>query len=84
MRQVVQVAKALVGDEAAVLRAEEARCSAEAKGSQGTSSSVLWATDKRGETCAAFMAAPRFILLDFRRAHPLPAACLVLLVSDAM
>ena len=39
--QVVQYIKALVGGEAAVLRAQEAHCLAETRGPEGTRSSVL-------------------------------------------
>ena len=70
--QVVKVAQALVDDEAAVLEAEESRCSAEAKLLKGTAPSVLWAPDKRRDTCRAFRAAPRFVLLDFRHVLVLP------------
>lgn len=66
LAQVVKVAQALVDDESAVLEAEESRCSAEAKLLKGTAPSMLWATDKRADTCRAFRAAPRFVLLDFR------------------
>ncbi len=72
LMQVVKVAQALVDDEAAVLEAEESRCSAEAKLLKGTAPSVLWAPDKRRDTCRAFRAAPRFVLLDFRHVLVLP------------
>ena len=62
------MAQALVDDESAVLEAEESRCSAEAKLLKGTAPSVLWAPDKRADTCRAFRAAPQFVLLDFRHA----------------
>ena len=76
--QVVKVAQALVDDESAVLEAEESRCAAEAKLLKGTAPSVLWTPDKRRDTCRAFRAAPRFVLLDFRYVltltpHRLPA-----------
>lgn len=53
-----------------MLQAEERQCSDEGngaryKGVQG-SGSALWAPDRRADTCRAFKAAPRFVLLDFR------------------
>ena len=71
----VKVAEALVEDEAAVLRAEERQCSGESKGAQGPGS-ALWAPDRRADTCRAFKAAPRFVLLDFRY-HVLLDCCLL-------
>ena len=74
----VKVAEALVEDEAAVLQAEERQCSDEGKGArykgaQGPGS-ALWAPDRRADTCRAFRAAPRFVLLDFRY-HVLLGRC---------
>ena len=76
----VKVAEALVEDEAAVLQAEERQCSGEGKGArhkgaQG-SEGALWAPERRADTCRAFKAAPRFVLLDFR-CHVLPDSCLL-------
>ena len=66
----VKVAEALVEDEAAVLQAEERQCSDEGKGARYKdaegSGSALWVPARRADTCRAFKAAPRFVLLDFR------------------
>ena len=51
-------------DEQAVLQAEERSYSGGAK--TGAASNALLAPDRRAATYAAFKAAPRFVLLDFR------------------
>lgn len=62
------MAKALVEDEQAVLQAEGRSYSGGAK--TGTASNALLAPDRRAATYAAFKAAPRFVLLDFRCGGP--------------
>ena len=63
------MAKALVEDEQAVLQAEERSYSGGTK--TGTASNALLAPDRRASTYAAFKAAPRFVLLDFRCRIPM-------------
>ena len=56
-------------DEHAVLQAEERSYSGESKA--GAASNALLAPDRRAATYAAFKAAPRFVLLDFRCRIPM-------------
>lgn len=63
--QVMAVAKALTMHEDAVLEAEASNPREGAKAAE-MGLDPLWAPDRRAQTAAAFAAAPRFILLDFR------------------
>lgn len=63
------MARTLVAHEDAVLEAEASNPSQAKARELGVD--PLWAPDRKAQTAAAFAAAPRFLLLDFRRAGTL-------------
>lgn len=67
--QVMAVARTLVAHEDAVLEAEASN-PIQAKARE-LGVDPLWAPDRKAQTAAAFAAAPRFLLLDFRCAGTL-------------
>lgn len=75
--QVMSVARTLVGQEEAALDAG-AGSPQEAKARE-LGLDPLFSPEQRPHTAAAFAAAPRFILLDFRSAAPAAAMASVLL-----
>ncbi len=62
------VARTLVAHEDAVLEAGASNPSQAKARELGVD--PLWAPDRKAQTAAAFAAAPRFLLLDFRCAQP--------------